>query len=249
VAKQRRASANATAALPPARATRTPASAADDANCPTATSAAEFVPPSRELPALAKAAARCRGCKLYCNATQVVFGEGPPTASVMFVGEQPGDQEDRAGKPFVGPAGQLLDDMMERAGIPRGEVYVTNAVKHFKFEPRGTRRIHSKPSAREVGACRPWLEAEIDAVKPEIIVCLGATAAQSLMGSGFRVTQQRGQPISDTKWAPWVIATYHPSALLRVPDETMREQMHGQFLDDLKLVAKRIKSAGRRSAR
>ena len=165
----------------------------------------------------------------------------------MFVGEQPGDQEDRAGKPFVGPAGKLLDDAMQEAGIPRDEVYVTNAVKHFKLEPRGTRRIHAKPSAREVGACRPWLEAEIETVKPEMIVCLGATAAQSLLGPAFRVTQHRGEPITDTKWAPWVMATVHPSALLRVPDPAMRESSYAQFLDDLKVVAKQIKSGSRRA--
>jgi uracil-DNA glycosylase len=216
-------------------------SAKDDPNCPVATSAAEFVPPSRELPVLAKAAAKCRGCKLYCNATQVVFGEGPPDAKVMFVGEQPGDQEDLAGRPFVGPAGKLLDNMMQQAGIPRDEAYVTNAVKHFKFEPRGTRRIHSKPSAREVGACRPWLEAEIEAVKPSMIVCLGATAAQSLLGPSFRVTQERGRPIIDAKWAPWMMASVHPSSLLRVPDDSMREQVYAQFLDDLRVVAKQFK--------
>jgi DNA polymerase len=244
VAKQRRLSV-ATTKAPPSKsaAERTLARATPDADCPTATSAAEFVPPSRELPVLAKAAAKCQGCRLYCSATQVVFGAGPQNAKVMLVGEQPGDQEDRAGKPFVGPAGQLLDDMMVRAGIPRDEVYVTNAVKHFKFEQRGIRRIHSKPSAREVSACRPWLEAEIETLKPDMIVCLGATAAQSLMGSGFRVTQNRGEAITDTKWAPWVMATYHPSALLRVPDEDMREKLHGEFLGDLKIVAKRMKRA------
>ena len=219
---------------------------ADGVDCPTATSAAEFVPPARELPALRRAAPKCRGCPLYCNATQVVFGEGPAGATVMFVGEQPGDQEDRAGKPFVGPAGQLLDEMMQQAGIPREEAYVTNAVKHFKFEPRGTRRIHAKPSAREVGACRPWLEAEIETVKPRMIVCLGATAAQSLLGPAFRVTQQRGQPIRDTKWAPWVMATVHPSSLLRVPDKALREQAYAQFLEDLKKVGKQMKAEGRR---
>ena len=219
-----------------------------DEQCPTAASAAEFVPGRRELPALREAAAACRGCPLYCNATQVVFGEGPPDATVMFVGEQPGDQEDRAGKPFIGPAGKLLDDMMQQAGIPRDEVYVTNAVKHFKFEPRGTRRIHAKPSAREVGACRPWLEAEIEAVKPRMIVCLGATAAQSLMGPAFRVTQSRGQPITETKWAPWVMATVHPSSLLRVPDPAMRESAFAQFLDDLKKVAKQIKAEKKRAS-
>jgi DNA polymerase len=251
VAKQRRRSAATTTKAPPGKsaAERISAHATNEATCPTATSAAEFVPPSRQLPVLAKAAAGCQGCRLYCSATQVVFGEGPRNATVMFVGEQPGDQEDRACKPFVGPAGQLLDEMMERAGIARDEVYVTNAVKHFKFEQRGIRRIHSKPSAREVSACRPWLEAEIEAVKPDMIVCLGATAAQSLLGSGFRVTQNRGEPITDTKWAPWVMATYHPSALLRVPDEEMREQLHGQFLNDLKLIAKQMKRATARGSR
>jgi DNA polymerase len=239
VARQRRSSAPAAPGKTPAR--RVSPSRTSDADCPTATSAAEFVPPSRELPVLAKAAAGCRGCQLYCNATQVVFGDGPRGATLMFVGEQPGDQEDRAGKPFVGPAGQLLDEMLEKAGIPRGETYVTNAVKHFKFEPRGTRRIHAKPSAREVGACRPWLEAEIEAVRPRMIVCLGATAAQSLMGNTFRVTQSRGIPITDTKWAPWVMATVHPSALLRVPDPATRDEAYAAFLDDLKKVAKQHK--------
>ena len=223
----------------------TPGATADA--CPTATSAAEFVPAARDLSALRKAATKCQGCPLYCNATQVVFGEGPRDARVMFVGEQPGDQEDLAGKPFIGPAGKLLDDMMRQAGIPRDEVYVTNAVKHFKFEPRGTRRIHAKPSAREVGACRPWLEAEIETVKPDMIVCLGATAAQSLMGASFRVTQSRGRAITDTKWAPWVMATVHPSSLLRVPDPAMREQNFAQFLDDMKKVAKQLKVEKKRS--
>jgi DNA polymerase len=251
VTKQRRAFAARRTKAPPGKsaAERIPAHATNEANCPTATSAAEFVPASRELSVLSKAASKCRGCRLYCSATQVVFGEGPKHAAVMFVGEQPGDQEDRAGKPFVGPAGQLLDDMMQRAGIRRDEVYVTNAVKHFKFEPRGTRRIHAKPSAREVDACRPWLKAEIDAVKPSIIVCLGATAAQSLMGSTFRLTKHRGEPIGDTKWAEWIFATYHPSALLRAPDHDLREKLHGEFLDDLKIVARQLKCLHARTAR
>jgi uracil-DNA glycosylase len=186
---------------------------------------------------------------LYCNATQVVFGAGPADATAIFVGEQPGDQEDRAGKPFVGPAGRLLDDMMQQAGISRDEVYVTNAVKHFKFEPRGARRIHSKPSAREVNACRPWLEAEIEAIRPQLIVCLGATAAQSLLGSAFRVTRQRGVPIRDTKWAPCVIATVHPSSLLRAPDEATRAQAFAQFLADLKKVEREMRAGTSASSR
>jgi probable DNA metabolism protein len=239
VAKQRRSAATPAAATGTATAN---GPAGGDPGCPTAASAAPFVPAARELPVLARAAAKCQGCKLYCDATQVVFGEGPPDARVMFVGEQPGDQEDRAGKPFVGPAGKLLDDAMREAGVSRDVVYVTNAVKHFKFEPRGTRRIHAKPSAREVGACRPWLEAEIETVKPEMIVCLGATAAQSLMGAGFRITQHRGEVLK-TAWAPWLLATSHPSAILRVPDRAMREQSYAQLVADLKLVARKLKDA------
>jgi len=197
---------------------------------------------------LAKAAEKCRGCALYCNATQTVFGKGPPDASLMFVGEQPGDQEDRAGRPFVGPSGRLLSEAMERVGIPRDEAYVTNAVKHFKFEPRGKRRLHSKPSAREVAACRPWLEAEIKVVQPKMIVTLGATAAQSLLGSAFRLTQHRGEVIRDTPWAPWVLATVHPSALLRAPDRDARERAYAEFLNDLKIVARQLKSQTRQMA-
>jgi DNA polymerase len=189
---------------------------------------------------------RCRECPIGEFATQSVNGEGRLKAPLMFVGEQPGDQEDLAGKPFVGPAGKLLDDMMAKAGIPRDEVYVTNAVKHFKFEPRGLRRIHAKPSAREVAACRPWLESEIEAVHPSLIVCLGATAAQSLLGNAFRVTQQRGVPIHETKWAPTVIATVHPSSLLRAPDEEARKEAFAAFLRDLKIVAREMKTLSRR---
>jgi DNA polymerase len=211
----------------------------DPDTCAVGKSAAEFLPTKIELPQLRAAAAGCRGCAIYCNATQTVFGEGPIHASVMFVGEQPGDQEDRAGKPFVGPAGQLLDRALEEAGVPRADCYVTNAVKHFKWEPRGKRRIHSKPSAREVTACRPWLEAEIQAIQPKTIVCLGATAAQSLLGRDFRVTQHRGEPLK-ADWADWVLATVHPSSLLRIPDAEQREVSYAQFVDDLRLVARRI---------
>ena len=210
--------------------------------CPTTTSAADFLPARLELRVLAKAAAKCQGCPLYYNATQAVFGEGPPDARCMFVGEQPGDQEDRQGRPFVGPAGALLDQVMEQVGIPRDDVYITNAVKHFKFEPRGKRRIHSKPSAREVAACRPWLEAEIKVIHPKIIVCLGATAAQSLLGSGFRVTQHRGEILGDTPWAQALVATVHPSSILRAPDHDAREQAKARFVTDLRIVARRLKS-------
>jgi DNA polymerase len=221
---------------------RVQASQTNEANCPSGTSAAEFIPRTASLATLREAVNHCRGCPIYCNATQGVFGEGPKDATVMFVGEQPGDQEDRAGKPFVGPAGAILDKAMEEAALPRDDIYVTNAVKHFKWEPRGTRRLHSKPSAREVAACRPWLETEIKLVKPELIVCLGATAAQSLLGPSFRITKQRGQMIGDTKWAPVVTATYHPSALLRMPDEASREKAYAEFVDDLRKVAAAMKT-------
>jgi uracil-DNA glycosylase len=206
----------------------------------TATSAADFLPSRLELPQLITAAGKCRGCSIYCNATQTVFGEGPATAKLIIVGEQPGDQEDLAGRPFVGPAGKLLDRIMDQVGLPRDEIYVTNAVKHFKWEPRGTRRIHSKPSSREVAACKPWLEAEIAAIRPGMIVALGATAAQSLFGNGFRVTQHRGQKITSPH-AQWCMATIHPSALLRTPDD-QRDEAIAEFARDLKKVALHLKS-------
>ncbi len=210
--------------------------------CPTTTSAADFLPARLSLPQLREASKGCHGCPLYCNATQTVFGEGPSRAPLMLVGEQPGDQEDKAGHPFVGPSGQVLNDALEQAGIPRDEVYVTNAVKHFKFEPRGKRRIHSKPNAREIRACRPWLEAEIKVVKPHIIVALGATAAQALMGSKFRLTQHRGEFIENAEWSNVLLATMHPSALLRIPDETLRRQARADFAADFKLVARRLRA-------
>ncbi|HET6793815.1 MAG TPA: UdgX family uracil-DNA binding protein [Acidimicrobiales bacterium] len=181
---------------------------------------------------LSEAAAGCRGCDLYRNATQTVFGEGPPDARVMLVGEQPGDQEGRRGEPFVGPAGALLDQALEQAGVDRSAVYVTNAVKHFKWEARGKRRLHKKPSAREVAACRPWLEAEIGAVDPEVVVCLGATAAQALLGSSFRVTAHRGELIP-VEGRPPVLATVHPSSILRAPDDEARRRDMGLFVRDL----------------
>ena len=211
-------------------------------------SAAEFVPLSLELPVLRNAAHQCKGCDLYCNATQVVFGQGPETAGVMFVGEQPGDQEDLAGKPFIGPAGKVLDRGLSDADIDRGEVYVTNAVKHFKFDQRGKRRIHAKPNAREMAACRPWLEAEIASVRPKLIVCLGATAAQSLMGPQFRISKDRGKLFADTGWAPAVIATNHPSAILRQPDDAAREEAYRHFVSDLKSVRAEMEKIGRDEA-
>src|SRR5439155_9452838 len=168
--------------------------------------------------------------------TQTVFGEGQPHAQVMFIGEQPGDQEDRAGKPFVGPAGRVLDEALDEVGIDRSRVYVTNAVKHFKWEGRGQRRIHSKPNAREIRACRPWLDAELEDVEPRVIVVLGATAAQALLGSSFRVTQQRGRPLEDTGLAPYVVATVHPASILRAPDPESREAEGRAFIEDLRTV-------------
>lgn len=186
-------------------------------------SAAEFLPGRRSLASLRKAARGCRGCDLYADATQTVFGEGPGRARVLFVGEQSGDMEDRAGHPFVGPAGRVLDEGLEAAGIPRKEVYVTNAVKHFKFEWRGKRRLHSKPRRLEVVACLPWLRAEIEVVKPEVIVCLGATAAQALLGPSFRLTRQRGTFV-ESDYAARLMATVHPSSVLRASDREGRRR-------------------------
>jgi uracil-DNA glycosylase len=203
-------------------------------------SAADFIPPNPTLPQLREAAAACRGCDLWVHATQTVFGEGPRSADVMLVGEQPGDQEDRQGHPFVGPAGRLLDAGLEEAGIDRSRVYVTNSVKHFKFVviERG-RRLHKKPAAGEVRACHPWLQEEIRLVQPRVIVALGATAAQALLGKQFRVTQNRGKPIP-SQFADAVVATIHPSAVLRAPSDA-REQTKREFFADLKSVAKYLK--------
>jgi uracil-DNA glycosylase family protein len=201
-----------------------------------APSAEPFLPDRLSLPALRAAAAGCRGCHLYANATQTVFGEGVQSARLILVGEQPGDREDREGRPFVGPAGRELDQGLEAAGIDRGTVYVTNAVKHFKFEPRGKRRIHQKPNAAELAACRPWLDAEFEVLRPQAIVCLGATAAQSLLGRSFRVTKQRGQPIAAAPLAEWTAATPHPSAILRAPDD-VRQAEREAFARDLAVVA------------
>jgi DNA polymerase len=203
-------------------------------------SAAPYVPRTTSVRTLNTAAQNCRGCDLYKTATQAVFGAGPRAAAVMFVGEQPGDQEDKEGAPFVGPAGALLDKALVDAGIPRSEVYLTNAVKHFKWEPRGKRRIHKKPRLSEVKACRPWLEAELRAVKPTVVVCLGATAAQSVLGSQFKLMAQRGQVLASAL-AEKVIATIHPSAVLRAPDPAGRRAAYEMLVADLTLVAKALR--------
>jgi uracil-DNA glycosylase family protein len=188
-------------------------------------------------------AAECKACDLYKRGTQTVFGEGPKRAEIMLVGEQPGDAEDLAGHPFVGPAGKLLDRALEEAGIDRSAVYVTNVVKHFKWEPRGKRRIHAKPNAAEISACRPWLETEIALVKPRGLVCLGATAAQALLGKTFKVSKQRGEFV-ESSLAPLVSATVHPSSILRAPDDQARRDEMKRFVADLKKVAAALSSAG-----
>lgn len=198
--------------------------------------AGQFLPSDRrDLEALRRASDECRGCDLYEHATQTVFGAGEAHAAVMLVGEQPGDREDIEGKPFVGPAGALLDHALAEAGLDRDSLYVTNAVKHFKWERRGKVRLHKKPGAREVAACMPWLLAEIDAVKPEIVVCLGATAAQALLGADFRVTRQRGQ-IIDGPWDTPTMATVHPSSILRITDQSERQSQLARFVEDLRVV-------------
>ena len=205
----------------------------------TRSSAAEFVPNRHEFAILRDAVQRCRGCELYRNATQAVFGErlagaqGSHKADIMMVGEQPGDKEDIAGHPFVGPAGKLLAHCLEEAGISTRQVYITNAVKHFKWEPRGKIRLHKKPSLTEIRACKPWLEAEIDALAPRLIVCLGATAAQSLLGPKFRVMQSRGEPQRSDDLPP-VIATVHPASILRARTDEERHQQTAEFIRDLR---------------
>src|SRR6187551_3028464 len=198
-------------------------------------SAARFIPVKLTIPCLQQAASVCTGCDLYQRATQTVFGEGSTHATIMFVGEQPGDQEDRAGHPFVGPAGKILDKALAEAGIERESVYVTNAVKHFKWEPQGKRRKHKKPSASEIAACRPWLEAEIAVVKPRVIICLGVTAAQAAFGKAVRLNELRGRPWS-TSIAPIVFVTVHPSAVLRHPDPVEREREYRGFVEDLRSI-------------
>src|SRR5215470_15831777 len=194
-------------------------------------------PDTSSLATMREAAAHCTACHLYKRATQTVFGEGPSGATMMLVGEQPGDYEDVAGKPFVGPAGKIMDQALEEAGIDRSQVYVTNAVKHFKWEPRGKRRIHQKPNSREIAACRPWLEAELRIVRPKLVVAMGATAAQTIFGPAFRVTRERGKVLS-SKLAPKVLATVHPSSLLRQPDEESRKREYERFVADLRAARK-----------
>jgi uracil-DNA glycosylase len=201
--------------------------------------AAAFLPESRSLSRLREAAAECRGCPLYRNATQTVFGEGARDAELMLVGETPGDQEDLAGHPFVGPAGRVLDEALAAVGIDRKNVYVTNAVKHFKWEPRGKRRLHKKPTAREAAACRPWFLAELEAVEPRTIVCLGATAAQALLGRDFRLTRDHGKPIPG-EHVPWIVATWHPSAVLRAPTPEDRIKLKRTLIADLRVAVKTL---------
>jgi uracil-DNA glycosylase len=201
--------------------------------------ATPFLPERLGLSTLREAAAGCRGCHLWRGATQTVFGEGPKRARVMLVGEQPGDKEDLAGKPFVGPAGRELDRGLETAGIGRDDAYVTNVVKHFKFEERGRRRIHQTPKRFEIDACKPWLDGELEVVEPEALVLLGATAAKALLGSSFRLTQHRGE-LLDSELAPIVAATVHPSAILRERDDQARYAARDAFADDLRVVAQAL---------
>ena len=207
-------------------------------NTRTSPSAADFLPQRRSVGSLRTALQSCRGCELYQRATQAVAGEGPVTARMFLVGEAAGDLEDKTGHPFVGPAGALLNQALEEAGISRDEVFVTNVVKHFKWEPRGKRRLHAKPSSREIAACRPWLEAELELIRPSVIVCLGATAAQTFLGREFRLTRQHGEVINTVHGN--VVATYHPSAVLRAPDGDMRQQMKRSLVEDLRAAAQAL---------
>jgi DNA polymerase len=206
---------------------------------PAISTAAALIPPGASLRQVREIAAGCQACDLYRNATQTVFGEGRPGAKVMLLGEQPGNDEDLAGHPFVGPAGRLLDKALDDAGIERALTYVTNVVKHFKWEPRGKRRIHAKPNAAEITACLPWLQSEIRLVHPHVLVCLGATAAQAILGRQFRVTQHRGEVV-ESALAPRVVATVHPSSILRAPDDETRRTEIQRFVEDLRLAARLI---------
>ena len=203
--------------------------------CVSNETAAPLIPPRPTLNRLRDAAAECRACHLWKLGTQTVFGEGRRTAAILFVGEQPGDKEDLSGRPFVGPAGALLDHSLDEAGIDRAKVYVTNVVKHFKWEPRGKRRIHKKPNAAEITACRPWLDAEIAVVKPQAIICLGSTAAQAIIGPKFRVSVQRGQFV-ESDLADYVTATVHPSSILRAPTDEARRRERARFVEDLRKI-------------
>ncbi|MCC6170982.1 MAG: UdgX family uracil-DNA binding protein [Gammaproteobacteria bacterium] len=203
---------------------------------PAPRSAAPFVPPQDDLDALRAAAAVCKGCDLYLRGTQTVFGQGPAGARLLLIGEQPGDQEDLAGRPFIGPAGQLLDEALARAGIARREVYVTNAVKHFKWEPRGPRRLHKAPSAGEIAACRPWFEAEVRATRPRALVCLGVTAARAVFARSVRLGEVRGGPHESPLGVP-TFATIHPAAILRVPERSMQDAEFARLVDDLRAAA------------
>jgi uracil-DNA glycosylase len=204
---------------------------------PPNTSTAPPLPIAKSIDDARARAKNCEACDLYKHATQTVFGDGARKPRILFVGEQPGDQEDQQGRPFVGPAGKLLDTALEQAGIDRSKTYVTNAVKHFKWEPRGKRRIHKKPNSAEIAACRPWLDTEIALLKPEVVVCLGATAAQALLGRTFRVTKSRGE-LLDSELAPHIMATVHPSSILRAPDDESRHREMANFVADLKKLAR-----------
>ena len=204
------------------------------------TSAAELIPDRPTVPRLREAAAGCRACPLWKSGTQTVFGAGRRSAEVMLVGEVPGDREDREGRPFVGPAGRILDQALDDAGIDRDDAYVTNVVKHFKWIPKGKRRIHQRPNAEEISACRPWLEAELRVVKPKAMVCLGATAAKALLGSGFRVTRDRGKLV-ETELAPIATGTVHPSSILRIDDEDERRAARDELSEDLREIARRLR--------
>ncbi len=209
--------------------------------------AAPYVPSTLDLEELKRAAAICRGCDLYRGTTQTVFGQGPASARAVLVGEAPGDQEDLRGAPFVGPAGEVLDRVLVEAGLPRNEVYVTNVVKHFKFIERGKRRIHQTPNSADIGACRPWLDAELALIRPEVLVCLGATASKALLGPDFRLMKERGKFLR-TRWAPKLLATLHPSAVLRAEDTAGQERLYGLLLSDLRLVAAELASLPAASA-
>jgi len=207
-------------------------------------SAADFIPADANWRELKAASKGCKGCPLYKDATQTVFGEGSAEATIVMVGEAPGNDEDLEGRPFVGPAGRLLDNALEQAGVERRSVYVTNAVKHFKFEKRGKIRIHKKPGMREIAACKPWIDEELRRINPLVLVCLGATAAQALIGKDFRITQRRGEVIA-TEHCAQTLATYHPSAVLRAPDPDARETMMASLVDDLTTARRLVEDAGR----